>query len=304
MSELPKENKQIDNSIPVPEKLYEITGFVSKQEAEELIKKLVSLYPSNAYDIKIQGHFEPDMFSAIIPKGALKYLDEEKITNTVELKPNIQVDSFSPRLFRFMDENYIDEFLEIGTLFISSYKRCHNLENQNRKDKSEGKVSVVGTDGKNTLEIVIGVPDNSFLLCTSLSENNVFPNGEVYSACLEIVNLDGFIESITDALIKNGYQVDRLLYGACNYGQRLIINQKTNMDFQEIIPDKTNKTIDFERIFRAQNAIAGESMYFRKGLEKAYEHEYRIIWNINNCKEDHITIKVPEAIKYCQKKVY
>jgi len=304
MCQLPEGYKRVDYLRLIPEPLYEISGFNSQEEAAVFIENLNALYPSNKYHIRAEGHFEPDDFVVIFPKGAIEFLTEDNKTNMIEFKPNLQVECFSPRIYRFMDEKYIDEFLSTGSLFISSFKRCLSLENEDRKDESEGKVKVLGHDGRYTVKMAIGVPNTSFLLCTSLSENNIMPGGNEYSHCLEILDSDKFIDMVTLALIENGYQVNRVLCGPCNYGERLITNSKTNLDIQELLQESDSNTIDFEKVFSIPNAVAGDGMYFRKGLDKAFEHEFRIIWDINNCDNDHIIVKVPDAIRYCQKKSF
>ena len=187
---------------PAPPKLYLLHGYQTKEDAESRAKELCALSPSTKCKILARTEQQIKEYAILLPDTAIENLSPAERKSIVLLPREIQYTDYQPRLYRFMDEIYIDEFFRNGILLLTTYSRCQQLEDPNRADISEGRNLLIGESGKLRCEFDMGSGDDVLMLCTSLSKNNHLPSGEPYKSCIEILDINHFVQSITASLLE------------------------------------------------------------------------------------------------------
>ena len=52
---------------------------------------------------------------------------------------------------------------------------------------------------------------------------------------------------------------------------------------------------------RMTSSIGGIKMFFQKPIEKRYENEFRLLWIVDNLKQNQdILVTIPDPQKYCR----
>lgn len=307
MARLPDEYQEVEYIKYVPLKTYCVGGFSSSEEAEKRKSELQKKCPSISYNVGMKIEQKIKEYIIEIPEEAIAFLsDDEKSNVYPKPRSSLQCVEFAPTVYRFIPENYVDIFFKTGNLKIISFSHCKKLESQTRRDEKEGQGTIIGVEGNLRCEIGSGVGDNALLFCTSLSENNNLPDGTHYSTAIKIVNLNGFVDAVTKALIKCGYDVSVILKGPCIYNNRKIQREIRGQTLSELTSEIENgSSFDFGKFVALQQSISSNDLFFSKPLDKSVENEYRIVWLLDSeIKKDYICIDVPEAIQYCQKIVF
>ncbi len=221
----------------------------------------------------------------------------------VEKQRIIQINSYIPPLYRYLESQYVDLFFTMGILRISSFEHFANHPDESRLDNQEGFAQLIGNcDDSNTkVGIGFGVGSNSFTLCTSLIKSKELASKFKVDSCIKINNINGFIISVAEALLANKYNVIGGLHGPCRYVDKREISSTIKQDDIDKINIKDN-TMNFNALFELSSKIANTDIYFLKTNSYAMEHEYRIIWTINNRSIPKcLNLYVPNAVQFCEK---
>ena len=137
-------------------------------------------------------------------------------------------------MYRFIEEQYIDKFLEKGILQISTFKHCKRLEDPIRKDRKEGQSVIVGVRGAIKMETQMMTGDNAFILCCSLASEYKNDHGVINKVALEIANLERFVDECTKAITAKGYQVLNVQIGPCFYSEKEIHGELSEEDTDKL----------------------------------------------------------------------
>lgn len=260
------------------EKTY-LVPFADQKAAEECVQDLMKHYNHPPYTIQVRPTGYSVEYVMIFPAGAMSFLSEDLRQKAEQCTFPIQIGYFIPTVYRFMDECYIDKFLETGELQISTFARCGRLEDRMRRDGKEGQSVIVGEYGDKRMEAHMGTGDDVFLLSTSLRVEYTNNLGTVSDTALEIFDVGGFVDACTKAILEKGYHVLNVHIGPCYYSEKKIFGVAPDGEIEKIINDE-NHTFDFDQLIKVQNQIAGPKMVFQKPLEKAIESEYRMVWRV------------------------
>lgn len=280
------------------EKTYSLT-FSDEKSASKALNLMQDAYRSKLYECFQKAVCTPKEYVVIFPEGGKSLLSEELQQQAVECDYPPRGDYFLPVVFRFMEECYIDQFLESGTIQISTFKHCSRLEDSTRLDKKEGRSTILGVKGTYTMKSEMKMGDDVFILCTSLSSRYIKPDGSNSNTALEIYNLGGFVDACYEALKQSGYHILNVTLGPCFYSEKTVYGALSDDDINKL-SDSKNLTLD--DIFRIPSNIAGPKMYFQKPLEKAVEQEFRIIWHVYpEPQENTLIIKIDNPTKYARK---
>ena len=307
MARLPDEYQEVEYIEYIPSKIYCFRGFLSFEEAEKRISELQKQCPSISYSVGAQIEQKIKEYIIEIPEEAIAFLsDNEKRKVYPKPQPPLKCEDFVPTVYRFIEKEYVDKFFKSGNLKISNFTQCILLESKIRRDEKEGQGTSIAVEGNLRCKIGSCVGNNALLFCTSLSENNTLPDGTHYSEAIKIVNLNGFIDAVTKALIKCGYNVSVILKGPCIYNNRIIQREIHDQALSELTAEMENgSSFDFGKLVGLQQSISLNDLYFSKPLDKSVENEYRILWLLDKePKDEPLYIDVPEAIQYCQKIVF
>ena len=209
----------------------------------------------------------------------------------------------SPVLYRFIPRKYAQRLFSLGELLISSFERCRKDEGGcgDRHDKDEGKGMFAIQAGDCVAEFDIQVGGNPLMLCSSLNVNAKHNSDD---ACIEIFDLPGMINEITEGLHAKGLRIKRIQHGPCNYANRLFVRKcaKTGSGLSQLLNSVLlGNSFDLEMCARMPLMEVGNKHYFTKPVRFAEEHEYRIVWDCENVPSDGsvlVTLKDPSA--YCR----
>lgn len=273
--------------------------FSDQQSAADALNAMQYAYRSRLYEWHAHGQCTPSEFIVIFPEGAKSLLSEELQHQAKECIYPTQGAYFHPVVYRFIEDCYINDFLTTGTLQISTFKHCRQLEDTTRQDTKEGQSMIIGEYGGMHMETQMMMGDDVFLLCTSLASKYRDADGIVNETALEIYDLGGFVDACTKAIIDKGYHVLNVLIGPCFYSAKQI--------YGDLLEGETSKMqkggdLTLEDIFAIPQRIAGPKMFFQKPLEKAIESEYRMVWVVYpEPKDDTILIQIENPTKYARK---
>ena len=218
--------------------------------------------PSSERDTQICGTMRPDY-----PQSA----------KCVKL----EIQHCMPVLYRFVDEQYIDEFLVSGKLMISTIRRCRAMENSERADKHESEYHYVFIDGKGKCALDARVADNAFVLCTSLTQCAMHKNAHLH--CLELHNVELLVDEITSQLRGAGYDVCEVMAGPCNYAEkgREIDLRGSGVSVSDLLMrgcEEGQLKADSRKVDRVLEVLGRGAFYTTKDFRFLTEHEYRILW--------------------------
>ncbi len=212
-----------------------------------------------------------------------------------------QWDVVLPRIFRFIEQVYVDKFFEDGTLRLSSFEQFRKHSDEQRRDSAEGFGLRQGIGQNATIMTVSGRGGDCYVLCGSLlcteKLQGTFPEAD---GCFAIDDTICFAQSIAHALpgFTRGFE------GPAIYQDDPTIRRDLGADtVDEMFKRHSNPdgTLDMNKLFEMQASIGGYEEFFMKHSRFAYQAEYRLLWSVSQKVDDFIDLKVPEARQYCRK---
>ena len=207
-----------------------------------------------------------------------------------------------PILYRFIEERYIDEFLDTGRLQISTIPKCRKLENENRRDPTESVYGYVFLDENGSHQLQAKVGENAFVLCASLSQA-AYHKKEI-KACLELRCIDQLAIEIASQLKLAGFDICEILSGPCIYAQkmRLIDLRGSGESFNSLImaqDEKGQLNVDNKKVDDILGRLGRGAFYTTKELCFMNEHEYRIMWLCQSAVPDeYVYVTIPNPERY------
>ena len=190
-----------------------------------------------------------------------------------------------PVLYRFIEDEYIDDFLERGRIQISTIPHCRKIEDGRRRDTRESayEYNLEWSDRVTLVNTLVG--ENAFVFCCSLTQCAL--HDKAHTSCLELHNWHELALEVGGQLRNMGYPIGKIFAGPCNYAQkRRRIDMRPN-NYGEV------------RIDEILSTIGQEALYTTKDFWFAEEHEYRIIWLSNEkVSTDPIIVTVKEPKRY------
>lgn len=299
--QIPKEYKPVEyiEYLPKQEQLYAFGQFERFKEALELAKRIDSSCGKNVCNINYFQVPETVLFGVVFPESVFEIVNFLKKDDCLKYKLPTNVIYNIPILYRFIEEQYVDEFFKTGKLKLTTFDNCKKLEDDNRKDTKEGQSELYGYDGNIKMQIGFGVGSDAIMLCTSLCSEYKDDKGSVCTKYIEIFNVQGLLFAIADQLTKNDHVVKSILYGPCFYTKKEFHGTVHSEAFREKL-EKEQK-FDWDEMTRITNSIGGNNMFFQKPVDKRFENEYRLLWIVDNPKKDKdIFVTIPHPEKYCR----
>lgn len=215
-----------------------------------------------------------------------------------ELEGALHVHHAHPVLYRFMEEKYVDEFLETGRLMISTIRRCGALEDQRRVDMNESTYSYEfkWLDCSEIVEARVG--DNAFVLCCSLTQAAIHSSQN--TCCLELHHWDDLAVEIGEQLRVQHFQIGEIFAGPCNYA---IKSRQIDMyPMRSSTIRAANGIVDSHKVDSIMAGVGRELFYTTKDLRYIKEQEYRIMWLSNDkAPIDPVFVKISSPKRYGSK---
>jgi hypothetical protein len=202
-----------------------------------------------------------------------------------------------PFLYRYENENHIDDFFKNGNLLISSFQNYKKYNDNELGDINEGNsLNIANGENDKTIFCSSNVGKNDYTFCTStildrkhflkFSRNSVF----------RITDPMNFIIEITRS-IPRPYNV---LHGNCIYvNERILTKKYKNINMQML--ENSEEQIMMEKMMHINQDVQKFDAYFLKKRKYQEQSEYRIIWQTDREVNQGIIINCPEATKYCER---
>lgn len=285
-------------------KLYVIKGFEIQENALQRMITFLSKKnnPSALWMEYIQNHD----WCVIFDETLLPYVTKKEETALCRTSYPTPIIQYTPRVFRYMDEQYIDEFFNKGRLRLSSFASFKKHENSNLRDENEGEVTLIMKFQGYKSEARLVVGHSSFVLCGTHMDNE--QNYDTFStnAAFSIENIQGFCEAISAAIKKKyGYEILYVNQGPCKYMQsREHEVDVFEYDYKEIMQGYgiNESSVNFDTMQKMNSQYLQEHGFFLKQNKYALEYEYRMLWHIEEDEiPEFIDVTVPEAVKFCKK---
>lgn len=216
--------------------------------------------------------------------------------------------SRSPRVYRFLNREFVDEFFRTGHLRLSSFCRFSQHADEQRLDSQEGKailIHVTNENGGQTVYARLEVGANAYILCGSLVPSRTIMSSFGADSAIVIFDTRGFGEAVSNKIPNVNVGFD----GPCSYqGTRVI--QRCDLGYHDVGPmspviDSTDLPVgahqpdEHEKVFPLLHLIAGRDAYFLKEKRFLEQNEWRFVWLVEGVAADYIDIFVPEATKFC-----
>jgi hypothetical protein len=206
----------------------------------------------------------------------------------------------APRVYRFIEQRYVDAFFRTGALRLSSFARFSKHTDEQRLDGKEGTVSIAYQAPGDSGDIVIltgGMGTDAYVLSTCL-----VPSAEVmqsFGANSAIVINDprGFALAVAEAVLGFTHGFD----GPCSYQSRRFVQRNFFLpeDAPAVPLDETGK-LDHTRVGELVYAIAGRDAYFLKHYSYMPQNEWRFLWITSGERHDYLDVVVPAARRFCE----
>jgi hypothetical protein len=202
-----------------------------------------------------------------------------------------------PRVYRFMDKQYVDAFFDHGRLRLSSFERFSKHADEERLDGAEGKAVSTIQDGSHTIVLAAGFGFDCYLLCGSTSSAEGVASAFSPDAIV-INNTTDFAGAVARALphFQNGMEGNCIYRSRREIRRRLEPGRIEQMLEQNKLPENQ---INMNLLPAIGSHVAMEHCLLK---EDRYSHqlEYRFLWRCTNVQE-YIDIEVPHARQYCSR---
>src|ERR1035437_1276149 len=205
-----------------------------------------------------------------------------------------------PRVYRYLEAEYVEAFFKDGSLRLSSFSQFAKHPDEQRKDTAEGTAMKFGLGSQATIAIVGSTGHNCYVLCGTLHNiESVRTEFKQYDACIAIDDVAAFANAVSlrISFFTSGLEGPTLYQDA-----RMINKNLGDIKAEDIMAQYKNAdgTVKIEMIFDAARMLGGVEEFFIKHSQYAKQCEYRLLWAAGQQVEPFIDIKVPEAVKFCR----
>jgi len=213
------------------------------------------------------------------------------MTNQTEIKPWILI---PPIVYRYMDQEYIDDFFSTGNLMLSCIKICKKIEIDTiRQDKLEGTDLLFLNSSDRQIGIYQTQDLNAHILCTSVKEDESFLREDKFNCTgyFKILDTHLFGKAILNS-INNSIQG---FEGYIEYLDHKIIKRsipKLSLDDLKDVNDPNKISLD--NIMSLSNKHSNLGV-FRKPRLFEWQQEYRFAWFTDKIVNEYNFVKCPDG---------
>ena len=229
--------------------------------------------------------------------------DNERIRlNTPPHTTTIQFGSawniVSPAVYRYENKEWIDQFFATGALRLSSFAQFSTYRDEFRGDTQEGHGICFGETKENNTVVIAQAQDvGAAVFCCSYRLDHKMREEFGRDSAFQISNTVGFALEISRQLagFRHG------LEGACLYRSDTSIKRAIDFDIEEYrLPDGN---LDMRLISDSGRKLGGPELLLMKRKRYEAQQEYRLIWELDDLKENFIDVFAPLARQYCRQVV-
>jgi hypothetical protein len=199
---------------------------------------------------------------------------------------------YPPIVYRYLDAQFVNDFFKDGSIRLSSFSNFRKHEDEQRRDRGEGKAFFIHTNtekGGQTITGWVVYGSNAYVLSATMRYDPELMKSFNTNSYFRINNTVEFGKAIANK-ITNCIEGSE---GVCLYCVNRIIHSDLGHIDTNTMTEKEIKNLLLEK--------ASVQTCFMKDCRFASQIEYRFIWLVKGEANDYIHIKVPEAIQHCQK---
>ena len=220
---------------------------------------------------------------------------ESNKMNTIRTIFSRPWDIRSPILTRYLETQYVDQFINKGKLRLSSFKAFRSNPDEQKGDISEGRVNMqIGTPNGNHVIVAMN-GQKAYVLCAGTVEDKNMKASFKTEDGFRILNTLGFANAISSHI--PGFVAG--MEGLCCYRKDLLIKKDDNKPISN--PDTYSNPEKWAEEHDRYVAEQARETFFVKHIDYAHQGEYRFIWFASGNEEDHIDITCPEGKRFCQR---
>jgi len=201
-----------------------------------------------------------------------------------------------PRVVRYIDEVWVEDFLDRGAIRLTSFRRCAKHDDAERHDAREGRLALQATapDGSTLSAITLPSP-NLYVLCCSTALDIGLRDQFKVSSGFVIRDVFRFAAEIAVSLAD----CRAVAHGPCFYCPEM--TRTATLEAPIFTKDPESEE-DLERIPEAINRIDQlESVFNKPAKPFMSQHEYRFIWIMGHDVEEYKEVKSPTAAGICER---
>lgn len=206
----------------------------------------------------------------------------------------------TPTVFRFMKSEHVNTFFNDGELRISSISHFRKYSDEQRTDTGEGTLMFVHNTkekGGQAIKAWATVEKAYVLSCTMLFTSSLMKkfNADSY---IKIKDTTNFGAAITRHIpgFKMGFE------GPCLYqSKKIFLTDLGYIDTTPFLDPNTPDGINTEALNTFIFSSLKHIPYFLKDKRYMHQCEYRFIWITEEINSDYVHIRVPEALRFCDK---
>ena len=286
-------------------KRFILNGFPTREDAQKRNHEFALNYgiqPDSSTKYIFNVHcLQREEWGLEVLEDNLNLLDEsEKTSQRLREIPNSPfIQPFVPMVFRYLESEWVDAFFDKGNLRLSSFKKFHKHQDEQRGDNKEGSNMIVGMGKEKHFSAMTSNGHDAFVLSTSLTYNDKMYEDFNVDSCFVIEKPLEFM----DAIIKVIPDFIGLNFGPCLYQPNKIIKRNIpGFDLDSMKSDDDPNSNDMGKMFNVINQVGGLEVLFTKTNDYSDQHEYRMLWHTYmNSMPEHIDLNVPEAVQFCRR---
>jgi len=212
-----------------------------------------------------------------------------------------------PRVFRYLDQTYIDDFFETGHLRISSFDHFKTHTDEQRLDTQEGTgvhsgvyQSPTDPDDAATLFMVTASGQNHYVLCGSIRESADLCSAFCSDGYFVIENPLGFANEVRRHVpgCIGGIQ-GHCIYPPSGPGVRRRYDANPLQMFEEA--KRPDGSVDIGVLPATASLTVGNEPLFVKQPGYWQQAEYRLLWRVDHFVTGYLDIVCPSARQFCIK---
>lgn len=196
-----------------------------------------------------------------------------------------------PRIYRYEDQQHIDEFFATGRLRLSAFAQFAKYPDEQRGDGSEGRGILHGMGKDSSFSMVVGVGHGRLIFCASTRLSGALMRDFERNSVFEVSNPPSFAHAISRQLpgFRGGME------GFCHYEDgRCIVR---NIDLAK---DKDGNVIMPDMPALIRETDVSDFMLLKERRYQA-QAEYRLAWDLDAKTEDAVFVTAPDARQFCRR---
>jgi hypothetical protein len=207
-------------------------------------------------------------------------------------------------VIRYLERRYVNAFFSEGELQLSCFSRFADHTDGERQDSDEGRAVALLRSGDDAMVTTGPSGRTCYVLSCSAVEDFNLARRLGYDAYFRIVNLDRFAEVVARAIPG----CDWYRHGPCEYAEKRELVRDLPPGRLPPFPfPGTDEDIAqfFENLKMSQSRLDYEHNYepslFLKLKHHEEQHEYRLIWRVDEVVEAPKVFYVPDVRAFCEK---